>query len=128
MLPKIRTCELIIFLQVVILAAADVKENYENVKILFNRVGLNSIKMQLSIDLKMANIVLGLQSHSATYCCYICDAKNPRKPGVDWEKVDGEKVKFRTLGSIRENVTKWRDAGADPDQAKVIQCGASPHA
>ena len=82
---------------------------------MFDKVNLNSIKMHLSIDLKMANIVLGLQTHSANHPCHICDAKNPRKPGVDWKK--GE---LRTLGSIRENVTKWRDSGADPNQAKVM--------
>ena len=77
--------------KVIILAAADVKEHHYNVKLLFNKVNLNSIKMQLSVDLKMANIVLGLQSHSSTHSCYICDSSNPFKPGVDWEKVDGKK-------------------------------------
>ena len=86
---------------------------------MFDMVGLNSIKMHLSIDLKMGNIVLGLQSHSSSYPCHICDAKNPKKPGVDWDEVDDDKVKLRTLGSIRDNVRKWRDAGSDPNKAKV---------
>ena len=59
--------------KVVILGAADAKENYFNVKLLFNRVNINSLKVQLSVDLKMANIMLGLQSHSSTHSCYICD-------------------------------------------------------
>ena len=104
--------------RVIILAAADVKEHRENVKILWQKTNLNSIKMHLAIDLKMANIVLGIQSHSSTHSCYICNSANPFKPGVDWEKVDGEKVKLRTLGSIRENVTAWRNAGADLKSAK----------
>merc|ERR1712115_54772 len=72
--------------KVIILGCADVKENYFNVKLLFNRVGLNSIKVKLSVDLKMANIMLGLQNHKSTHSCYICDSANPFKPGVDWEK------------------------------------------
>ena len=123
--------------RVIILAAADVKEHQLNVKLMWNKANMNSLKMQLAVDLKMANIVLGLQSHSSTCSCYICDAANPFKPGVDWKKVgseredgekvkkkvgserkDGEKVQFRTLGSIRENVTAWRNAGADLKMAK----------
>ena len=90
--------------KVIILGAADVKENYFNVKLLFNRVNINSLKVQLAVDLKMANIILGLQTHSSKHACHICDAANPKKPGVDWEQVDGEevpvderKVKLRTL-------------------------------
>ena len=101
--------------KVVILAAADVKEEYENVKIMFNIANLNSIKMFLSIDLKMANIVLGLQSHSASHPCHICDAKNPKKPGVDWEEGN-----LRTLGSIRDNVEKYRNS-TDPKRAQVTE-------
>ena len=74
---------------------------------------MNSLKMQLTVDLKMANIVLGLQSHSSTFSCHICEAANPFKPGVDWSK--GE---LRTLGSIRTNVTAWRNSGAELSQAK----------
>ena len=105
--------------KVVILGAADVKENHFNVKLLFNRVNINALKVQLSVDLKMANIILGLQNHKSKHPCYICDAANPGKPGVDWEQVDGEevpvderKVKLRTLGSIRDNVIAWKNAGA----------------
>ena len=53
--------------KVVILGAADVKETYFNVRLLFNKVGINSLKVQLSVDLKMGNIILGLQSHSCTH-------------------------------------------------------------
>ena len=71
--------------------------------------------MFLSIDLKMANIVLGLQSHSASHPCHICDAKNPKKPGVDWEEGN-----LRTLGSIRDNVEKYRNS-TDPKRAQVTE-------
>lgn len=91
--------------KVVILGAADVKETHKNVKILFDAVNINGLKVQLSVDLKMANIILGLQNHKSLHSCYICDAKNPFKPGVDWEK--GE---LRTLGSIRDNFTAWTNA------------------
>ena len=104
--------------KVIILGAADVKENHFNVKLLFDRVNINSLKVQLSVDLKMANILLGLQSHTSTHSCYICDAANPFKTGVDWGEVDGEKVKLRTLGSIRENHTAWKNAGAVLSKAK----------
>ena len=110
--------------KVIILGAADVKENYFNVKLLFNRVDINSMKVQLAVDLKMGNIILGLQSHSCMHSCYICDAPNPFKPGVDWEEVcecdevDCDKVKLRTLGSIRDNVTRYRNAGSILSKAK----------
>ena len=57
--------------RVFILAAADVKEHRENVKILWQKVNLNSLKMQLSMDLKMVNIVLGIQAHTSIHSCYI---------------------------------------------------------
>ena len=110
--------------KVVILGAADVKENYFNVKLLFNKVGINSLKLQLAVDLKMANIILGLQSHTSTHSCYICTAANPFKPGVDWEEVcncddvNCDKVKLRTLGSIRDNVRAYRNAGSILSKAK----------
>ena len=104
--------------KVVILGAADVKEHHFNVKLLFNKVNINSLKVQLSVDLKMANIILGLQNHTSLHSCYICDSANPFKPGVDWEQVDGEKVKLRTLGSIRDNYTAWKNTGAIQGKAK----------
>ena len=86
--------------KVVILGAADVKETYNNVKILFNAVNINSIKVQLAVDLKMANIVLGLQNHKSIHSCYICTAANPFKEGVDWEQVCYcDKVDCRKFGN-----------------------------
>jgi hypothetical protein len=51
---------------VLILAnAPDVPENYENLKVLWEQVKLNEIKMTLSVDHKVANLVLGIQGRES---------------------------------------------------------------
>ena len=47
--------------KVVIIGAADVKECYHNIKLLWSQLDMNSMKLQMAIDLKMTNITLGLQ-------------------------------------------------------------------
>ena len=94
--------------KVIILGAADVKETYFNVKLLFNAVNINSLKVQLAVDLKMANIILGLQNHKSIHSCYICDSANPFKPGVDWDEVDGKKVGEIIFIGLRINAFIYR--------------------
>lgn len=91
----------------------DVQESYKNVKILWDKINMNELSTLISADLKMDNIILGIQSHSSSCPCYICDAKNPREKGVDWPKGTA-----RTLGNIRENYDLWSKAGSHPKKAK----------
>ena len=70
----------------------------------------------------MNNIVFGIQPHSCKFPCYICTSKNPKEPGMDWEKSD-----LRTLGMIREQCTSWQNAGGNLKHAPGYQsCIAWP--
>ena len=102
--------------------ANEVKENRHNVKVLWDEIGLNKIKLYLSVDHKMNNLVLGLQPHSLKFPCHICTAANPKSNGTDWEK--GE---LRTLGSIRKQCSAWRNSGGLMKQACNFQsCTSMP--
>ena len=94
-------------------AAPQVKESYDNLHVLWELVRMNEVKMKLAADLKVNNLVLGIQSHSSCHSCYICNSRNPFEKGKDWPK--GEE---RTLGKIRENVRAWRNAGSKPSKSK----------
>lgn len=64
--------------EVVILSAApDIKESYENVYTMWEGVGMNEIDSSIKIaaDLKIYNIVLGIGTHTSSHPCYICDAR-----------------------------------------------------
>lgn len=82
---------------------------------------MNSIQSSITVDLKMANLILGLQSHGSKHPCAFCDAENPRSAS-DWKV--GE---LRTLGSIRRNLQNWRDSGSVPSRAKeFFNCVSAP--
>ena len=56
---------------IILAAVTSVPETYHNLGILLNLISLHEIEYILSCDLKLANIVLGLQNHSSKYpCCY----------------------------------------------------------
>ena len=81
--------------------AYEVQENYGNLKSFLNRLHLKGIEFASTNDLKMNNILSGLQSHAATHPCTWCEVKAPYKPPFI----------PRTLGSIRENCASFRNAG-----------------
>lgn len=64
---------------VVLAAVEGIKETYDNVKILWEKLGINELDMTVSCDLKLANIVLGLGSHGSAFPCHYCEAKNPQR-------------------------------------------------
>lgn len=100
----------------------DVPENYHNVKAMWDLCQLDDIRFCLCSDLKMTNIIFGLQSYSALHPCYVCEAQNPKRSADDW--ISGE---ARTLGSIRQNVMAFRNSGAQWSKAKEFKnCVAMP--
>ena len=56
-------------------------ETYENVKTILNYVDLGIVKFKdiIASDLKLINMIVGIQSHSASCPCPFCE----------WEKKDG---------------------------------------
>ena len=49
------------------------KEPYENMKILMEAINYDTFKWQISGDLKVSALLLGLQQVFTKYCCFICE-------------------------------------------------------
>ena len=86
----------------------DIPENYDNAKIVFEALNLTLLDFCLSSDLKLINIICGIQSHSAKYPCAWCIATSPYdKPAP-----------LRTLGDIIMLVEQYTSAGSVKKNAK----------
>jgi len=86
-----------------------VPENYPNMEAIMKQFKFEKWPCFWSSDLKMTNILLGLQSHSAKYPCSWCHGTSP------WE----EEAELRTIGSIMENYDDYCRVGKkNPRNAK----------
>ena len=52
--------------------AVHMTEMYENMKKLLCKVNYNKFKLQISDDLKVVAILLGLQQGYTKFCCFLC--------------------------------------------------------
>ena len=61
---------------IILAAVQDVKESYETIKSMCDRLNFGALKTHVDIsiaaDLKMANMMFGLMAHSATHPCTWC--------------------------------------------------------
>ena len=84
----------------VLAAVANVPESYANMKVLIELTSINEVEFKLSEDLKLINIVLGMQTHSSKYPCPYGQCC-----------LDGSgswvKGKDRTFASLSENQKSW---------------------
>ena len=95
----------------VIAICPDVQENYQNFKKLWWRVGLNNLKYQFTIatDLKLINILLGLQNHSSMHPCAWCD--------IDKNNLH-KKGEQRTFASLLKLYLAYDAANVKKERAK----------
>ena len=92
----------------------DIPENYENLKIIWEKLELNSLKKFMALDLKLANISVGIQNHGSLYPSHICECRRPdKKSGTGYTKGP-----LRTLKSCRENAKRYREDLARNDAKK----------
>lgn len=77
------------------------QENYENVSKLWLLLRISTLKGVVATDLKLANILAGLMTHSSSYPCTWCTAFHGK---LD---VCGE---YRTIGSCLKNYSDWLNA------------------
>ena len=77
----------------IVACVESIPEVYENVKLIMDKLQLGTEKLQfhLASDLKLINIIVGIQSHSATYPCPYCE----------WLKGSDGKGDLRDLLGIR---------------------------
>ncbi|KAJ6642836.1 hypothetical protein Bhyg_07790, partial [Pseudolycoriella hygida] len=54
--------------------APGIQESYTNVSALWSAIDVNSINCTFAVDLKLANIISGLMTHSSAHPCTYCDA------------------------------------------------------
>lgn len=89
--------------------AHKVQENYENVNILWEALSISEFLGTIATDLKLANILTGLMSHSSSYPCTWCDSHS------DQLHLCGNS---RTIGSCIKNCQEWVSKGKNKKQAK----------
>jgi hypothetical protein len=81
---------------------SNVHESNCNLNTLIQLIKLNEIDFKLSQDLKLTNIIIGIQSHSSKYPCPYGECfKNLSN---EWEK--GENRTVNNLNKIIENIVK----------------------
>lgn len=90
--------------------AKNIKENYFNVLYIWKLLKIDELtKYSISTDLKLANILMGIMSHSSAFPCTWCQAN---KHNLNNE---GEP---RTFENIRRNFLSWTKTGSNPKQSK----------
>ncbi len=95
--------------QLIVAIAENVPETYENVQELLNLIQFKDVSFCISCDLKMANIICGIQSHSSKHPCCWCniDSDNLSECGTS-----------RSFGSMKEKLEAFVAAGSDTKSAK----------
>ena len=95
-----------------IAAVEKIKETYANIKSILSKIqNLDKIKFFICSDIKLINIICGIQSCSAKHPCPYCVTDNL----CDFDTKFG----FRTLGSISCSATAYNDAGSMSKNAKL---------
>ena len=60
----------------------NIKESYENLSKMLNPMKLHKLKFYCSVDLKVASIILGMQSASSAYPCIYCEVSRKEYSNV----------------------------------------------
>ncbi|CAH0547097.1 unnamed protein product [Brassicogethes aeneus] len=93
------------------------QENYENVCV-WSALNISTFDETIATDLKLANILVGIMSHSSSYPCTWCYARS------DELETCGE---LRTTKNILENYENWIKSGTIKNNAKFYKnCNNPP--
>jgi len=85
---------------IIVAIAPDVVETYSNVQFILSLLMIDEIDFRYvcAVDLKMANILCGIQSHSCTCPCVYCGC--PKSEFSDQQK--SKSYAMRTIGEVKE--------------------------
>jgi len=92
---------------IIIAISPDVKETYHNVKKILEllEIDLMAFEYTYALDLKLANIIAGIQAHGATYPCLWCEC-----PKAKFALESSRSYPIRSLGSVRANAKSFNES------------------
>ena len=110
---------------VVIIARVDsIPENHHNLRVLLNALNLPSLSKipRIVCDLKVMNILLGIQSCSCMHPCPYCFGFKVNKFGEKTNQKGRFNVgKPQTINTLREHFNLWvKETNSDRNQIKNI--------
>ncbi|CAL4067310.1 unnamed protein product, partial [Meganyctiphanes norvegica] len=89
----------------------NIQETDENIRLILSNIkNLDKIKYHICSDVKLINIIVGIQSCSSKHPCPYCETNN-------LENVDTF-TEDRTLGSIRHSASAYKSAGSNKKVAQ----------
>lgn len=99
----------------------DIKETYDNLKILFDLVNLNRISFKFAADFKLLLIINGQQTATATYPCPYCfiTLDDLKETEIDYEP----SVRLKSYGDLRSDFDKFCEFNKNKKFAK--ECGST---
>lgn len=98
----------------IIAIAEDIKENYSNLSIILNLLELDKIKFVVASDLKIANLLCGIQSHASKHPCCYCEISSECLIQCG---------QLRTFGSLHRDFTAFSSS----TKAKAMEFNNSIH-
>lgn len=98
--------------KLLIAAIGDIPETYENLKTLIDLIQWNDVLFFISCDMKVANLLCGIQSHSSKHPCCWCNISSENLSSC------GES---RTFGSIKQSFSNFISSGAQIKFAKNFE-------
>lgn len=101
----------------------DIKETYENVKILFELTAVNKISFKFVSDFKLMLLVNGMQTATATYPCPYCsitlnDLRQFKDPRSAFD--ENENYALKNYGDLRSDYQKF--VSLKMDKKNASQC------
>ena len=90
----------------IILAAVEkIKETHQNIHLILSKLNnVDRVKFFICSDIKLINIISGIQSCSAKHPCPYCETGNLVE--------SNENIEHRTIGSVRCSAVAYKDAGS----------------
>ena len=101
-------------------AVQGIQENYENLNFILSKLNnLDRVKYCICTDVKLINIICGIQSCAATHPCPYCNSNDIK----NFESI----AEHRTIGSIKQSALAFHSAGSVKKDAKLyINCINQP--
>ena len=84
--------------------AANMKEIYESMKLLFGKIKYDEFKWKLCGDLNVVALLLGMQLGYTKYCCFLCE----------WDSRDKKNHYVNKLWSKRTSLTRGEKNDVSP--------------